>query len=268
MRRFFSSTWGILTFALILAFALIVTDKFGLLAPLRNVISGTLNPVQTIYTRLAKGADNFGEFFGSRRRLAEENRRLTDQLEVLSTENTELRQHIDDLAILREEREFLSEATYTSIDAHVIGRGVLPSPRIILINRGASHGVRPGFAVITRRGVLVGKVVEVTAGSAKVLAITDPKSSVAVTVLNPQKSLGIVRGSHNILAELSRIPQDDVLAIGDMVITSGTEEGIPPRLVVGTVDQIHKTDGELFQGATVVPVVEIDALSVVAVVFP
>lgn len=266
MRRFFTSIWGVIVVAVVLIILLIASDRFRFLGSVRNSLSGSLSPIQLTYQRLIKGAQNVGDFFASRKRLSQENEQLSLRIENLLSENAGLHQQLKDINILRSEEEFLSEKSFSTIDARVIGTSIIPFPRVLIVNRGVKHGVRVGAAVITGMGVFVGRIIEVGSITSKVLTLTDPQSSLAVTVQNEQESMGIVKGSHNISLDLSRIPQNDALKAGDLIVTSGTEEGIPSELVIGSVDQVTTVQGELFQSAIVTPAADLDSLSVVAII--
>ena len=59
---------------------------------------------------------------------------------------------------------------------------------------------------------------------------------------------------------MEKIPQEDKLDVGDVVITSDLGGVFPEGLVVGTVSQVRRRDGDLFQEAVVEPAVEMSRL--------
>lgn len=54
--------------------------------------------------------------------------------------------------------------------------------------------------------------------------------------------------------------------MGDLVLTSGLGGGYPPDLIVGQVVNIRSRDFDLFQQATVQPVVDFNGLEFVLVI--
>ena len=60
---------------------------------------------------------------------------------------------------------------------------------------------------------------------------------------------------------LDLIPQDVDIEIGDLVLTSGLGGGYPPDLIVGQVVNVRSRDFDLFQQATVQPVVDFNHLA-------
>jgi rod shape-determining protein MreC len=62
------------------------------------------------------------------------------------------------------------------------------------------------------------------------------------------------------------IPQDASLETGDLVLTSGLGGGYPPDLIVGQVVNIRSREYDLFQQATIQPVVDFNRLQIVLVI--
>ena len=62
------------------------------------------------------------------------------------------------------------------------------------------------------------------------------------------------------------IPQDAVVDAGDLVLTSGLGGGYPPDLIIGQVVNIRSRDYDLFQQATIQPVVDFNRLQIVLVI--
>jgi rod shape-determining protein MreC len=142
-----------------------------------------------------------------------------------------------------------------------------PNPFVgsFTIDKGEQDGVRSGMAVATSRG-LVGRVLRATDASAKVLMIADANSAVTARV-QATGATGVVRGrvdsklgtdEPKLLME--KIAHDDRLFVGDIVITSDLGGMFPDGLMVGTVTQVRRRDGDLFQEALVEPAVEISRL--------
>ncbi|HXF85449.1 MAG TPA: rod shape-determining protein MreC, partial [Anaerolineales bacterium] len=134
----------------------------------------------------------------------------------------------------------------------------------VIINRGTNDGILRGMPVVTDQG-LVGRVDAVIADAARVQLITDAASNVNVRLQNAgveASLIGTVTG--DLLLDL--IPQDVVVEPGDLVLTSGLGGGYPPDLIVGQVVNVRARDFDLFQSATVQPVVDFNRLQIVLVI--
>jgi rod shape-determining protein MreC len=142
-----------------------------------------------------------------------------------------------------------------------------PNPFVgsFTVDKGEDDGVRVGVTVATSRG-LVGRVIRSATSTAKVLLITDTNSAVTGRVQSTGAT-GVVRGRADarLPAEdakllMEKIPQEDRLQGGDVVITSDLGGLFPEGLVVGTVVQVRRRDGDLFQEALLEPAVEMSRL--------
>jgi len=146
----------------------------------------------------------------------------------------------------------------------VIGRDPSPFLHYVIINRGSNEGILRGMPVVTDQG-LVGRVDAVLADAARVQLITDPASSVNVRLQNAETEASLV-GSVTGDVTLDLIPQDIRIEVGDLTLTSGLGGGYPPDLIIGQVVNIRSRDFDLFQHATVQPVVDFNRLEIVLVI--
>ncbi len=138
----------------------------------------------------------------------------------------------------------------------------------LLIGRGQKDGLAPGYAVVARSGVLVGKISRVYEDMAAVLLITDGQSTVAARPAGASEVQAIVRGKLGVSLIMELIPQDTALAAGDLVVTSALEENTPPGLVVGRVASVLYREGELFKRANLEPMLANINLRSVGVIVP
>jgi rod shape-determining protein MreC len=65
---------------------------------------------------------------------------------------------------------------------------------------------------------------------------------------------------------LDMIPLDANLQAGDLVLTSGLGGIYPPNLLIGQVTGVRRLEAELFQTASVQPVVDFTQLKIVLVI--
>ena len=171
--------------------------------------------------------------------------KFKDELVRLRLENNELKKwryvaeslHSQNIA-LRDLHSFVPLPTIKSITGRIISYSDSAFARSILINVGSKNGARLGQAVMSSFA-LVGVLVEVADEYSRVLLVTDLNSQIPVKIQNNGVS-GILIGDNSRTAKLFFLPQESVLAEGQIVITSGRGGVLPPDLPIGLV---KKTEG-------------------------
>jgi rod shape-determining protein MreC len=169
---------------------------------------------------------------------------------------------------LRELASFLKESGYDRVGARVIARSTDPRTASILIDRGAKDGLELGQAVVADEGFFVGKIIALTDRVATVLLASDPESRVAAAKAGERKLIGLVQGEGNGVARLSLVPQTVELKRDDVIVTAGTEEKIPPNLVVALVNEPEGKETDPFKTASLEPVLQAGQLDLVVVLRP
>ncbi len=200
-------------------------------------------------------------------RLREENKRYRDAYIGSQTAQAELEQLKDQFAYI----EGPSFPTgYDAVPTAVIARPASIFAQQVTIAAGSSDGVRTDDPVVTDVG-LVGLVTEVASNAAQVQLLTDQDSHVSARVLGGS-AFGIVeRGpSDGSTLVLNRVPKDEVVEEGDIVITSGWRVGgltslYPRGIAIGKVSGVSRRDVDLYTRIQVTPFVDFDALEHVIV---
>lgn len=163
---------------------------------------------------------------------------------------------------------------YRYLIAQVVGSSSNPLDKTIRINLGERDGIKPEMAVTTTDG-LVGLISRVSEFTSTVEPITglDAESpqgvQVAATIFGKEKqSFGIIDAydSANGTFQMTKIDENDPMAIGDTVITSGLGNVFPRGIVIGTVTNRQVGDYGLTQKATIEPAAKFDHLREVFVV--
>jgi rod shape-determining protein MreC len=180
----------------------------------------------------------------------------TANIKILQDENIELRNQLN----------FFTTQKFVHVGAEVIGRNIEPLGSTLIINRGAKDGLKDGNAVVISNGILIGKVAKVEEESSLVRLLNDNQSKVAATILNHEKSLGVIEGGFGISVRMNFIPQQEDVRVGDMIITSGLEQGMPRGLLIGNVAAIEKEAYEPFQTATLSPAASLSSVAFVSVI--
>jgi rod shape-determining protein MreC len=237
----------------------------GYLTPVSRLALSPFVGAQTwLYTRYTA----VREFFNTPRDvtlLTQRNAELEAEISNLQAQIITLQQQNADLEVLSALLDFAQAHPQNEyLTSAVIGRDPSPFLHYILINRGSDDGLRRGMPAVTSQG-LVGRVAAVTAGAARIQLITDPGSAINVR-LNPSGAEALLTGSLTGELDLQEIPQDTEVQLGDLVLTSGLGGNYPPDILIGQVTGVRQRPVELFQSASVQPVVDFSELKIVLVI--
>jgi len=190
---------------------------------------------------------------------------LEAQRNAFAVESAELTRLQEENTILREQLGFIERRQLQAVSAAIVQRTAGPTAAEFVIDRGGEDGVVVGSPVIVSDGLLIGKVSGITAASATVTLLTDPASATAVTLLNETRTIGLAEGITGTLIAVQYIPNEERIAVNDLVVTSGLEEGMPSGLIVGVVNAVESDPTAPFQSAIVEPLVDVRRYHMVSV---
>ncbi|MGB6421193.1 MAG: rod shape-determining protein MreC, partial [Anaerolineales bacterium] len=183
----------------------------------------------------------------------------------LQTEIIVLKQQISETRVLSALVDFARvQPENRYLAATAIGRDPSPFLEYVIINRGSDDGLRRGMPVVTQQG-LIGRVAAVTADAARVQLITDPASTINVK-LEPSGAQAVIRGEVSGEISLAMIPQSAPVEIGDLILTSGLGGNYPANILIGQVTGVRRRETDLFQSASVQPVVDFNQLEIVLII--
>lgn len=197
-------------------------------------------------------------------RLAE----LESQIQATAVDHAELERLRDENLQLRDQLGFASRTSFRTLSAAIVSRSIGPDASAFVIDHGSDDGIIVGAPAISGDGIMVGKVVAVTASSATVRVISDRDSATAVTLLNGTRTIGVVQGMSGALLSLEFIPQDERVSVNDIVVTSGLETNVPSGLLIGIVNSVETNPNAPFQQAVIEPLADVRRMSVVTIVLP
>jgi rod shape-determining protein MreC len=178
---------------------------------------------------------------------------------------------------LREQLRYIDGPRFPSdfdpVVAEVTGRPAGAFTQAIVIAAGSDEGVRLNDPVVSADG-LVGLVTRVTPDLARVQLLTDEEAAASAIDLRTGAT-GIVRharGTRETLV-LDRVRKQDVIRVGDQVVTAGWRAGAlsslyPKGIPIGRVTSWGLTDTDLFQQVQVDPYVDFGSLDAVIVLVP
>lgn len=193
-----------------------------------------------------------------------ENKQLRESVKILNGRLLEAGEAVLANERLKKLLELKSSLHAPALAAAVIGEDGSPWFKSIVIDRGAADGLREGMPVVASDGV-VGQVVKVSAGSSRVLLLTDHASGIAGTV-ERSRARGVVKGKGGGRCALDFTLHEEDVKVGDTVITSGIGGVFPKGLPVGEVTMVKKGEYGIFQTVEVRPRVNISRLEEVLVI--
>lgn len=158
----------------------------------------------------------------------EENKILHEKL------NFELSKNYNSEYILEENKRLKSTIEeLDTVSSEVVGKVLVdkksPFLRSVIVNRGSKDGIELGMAVIDKT-YLIGKVVEVSFTTSRVLLLSDLNSKVPVDIM-PNNIQSILSGTGNDNAIIQYTRQQELIENDAIVFTSGAgglfKSGIP-----------------------------------------
>lgn len=190
-----------------------------------------------------------------------ENRRLDAEAARLRIENYFLQQELLRFKNRTELDAFMVSSRSEMLLATVVAFSPSRSAKEIFLDRGRSHGVKPGMAVVTPTGI-VGKVAAAYGSSSLVVLITDSGSGAGV-VLGQSGEPAVLDGTNASTCELSHVGPHVRVKPGEFVYTSGLDGVYPLGLPVGRVTSVGP--GAETRSITVRPLAPLDRLGQVLV---
>lgn len=241
--------------------------RFGYLEKVRYGLGFVTTPIYWVADTPTRISFWFEDVFVSRTDLLEENARLREELlvaqrelqlmESLASENSRLRR-------LRESGEVIDGEV---MPAEIINVSPNPYSKRVLINRGASHGVFVGQALLDANG-LMGQVDEVLPFTSWVLLITDANHVTPVEV-NRNGERALARGSRSTASELELqfVTQTQDMLAGDLLVSSGMGQVFPKNYPVAEVISVFTDPGQDFATVKARPLAQIASTRHVMLVF-
>jgi len=251
-RRFFGRKFFIVSVVTIVAVCMIVFGNPAFFSPVRYGVAMVLAPFQKITFLFSEKILSGVRLLSSIGNLKEENERLERENAALRAEKAALQDVKNENKQLRDQIQLLPRETFSLIAAEVIAPDPLGQGNWMTINRGTRHGVTTGAPVIVSGRILMGRVHEVFAASARVMLTTHPESVVNATV-SDTGAQGIVRGHYGLGLTFDMALQTDSIPVGSTVVTSHIGDALPQGLSLGIVQEVHPSEDRLFQQATLTP---------------
>lgn len=234
-----------LFFALIALALLMADSRLRTLGMVRQAIGTALYPLQIVAMLPRDAFFATTDYFSSLTRLQEDNARMREQQVLNSQQLQQNAQLLAENAHLRKLLEASERVQIKTLMSEILYDARDPFSRKIILDRGQSHGIRPGQPVIDDLGV-IGQVTRVFPFTSEVTLVTDKDQAIPVQVLRSGvRSVAYGRGQSGVL-ELRFMPSNADIRKGDVLTTSGIDGVYPSGLAVATVATVDAQTSDAF----------------------
>lgn len=242
--------------------------KDGLMNPIRNTIGYVLVPLQSGVNRVGYGLYEELEDHRTLKAVQEENKRLNEQIDLLTEENNRLAQNEGELSRLRDlyalDQDYLQ---YEKVAARVIAKDSENWFQVFRIDKGSQDGIRVDQNVMANGG-LVGIVTDVGLNYATVRSIIDDESRVSAMCLQ-SSSTCIVAGDLTLYQQgrlrITDMQKNATIQDGDRIVTSNISSKFMPGILVGYAVDIRDDEKKLMKTGYLIPAADFDDLTEVLV---
>lgn len=249
---------------------LVFLHGVGILRPMENLLLNVFGPVNSRFYSWGNAFNRSYQERTTQASLSVKVDELTKEVARLTVENSQNKELADENIKLRSQLKFLADNNFKAVAAEIISRESLSEGtgegQDLIINKGANSGVAVGQGVVNEEGLIVGKVIEVKETAAKICLTTSSECKLAAAIQNSAKTQGITDGDLGLTIKMNYIPQLEQIAVGDTVITSGLGAKIPRGLVIGKIIEIRNESNEVWQDATIEPLINLNNLTVVTII--
>ena len=260
-EHFFSrgpSALARLTFFSLVAIAIMIADhRFQALAFVRLGVSIVLTPIEQMLMLPGSLIQRTAQYLSDQSRLIAENAALKAQILELSAGHQQTQ-------LIRAEGKYL--ATLSDANKRLGDRGMVaeiirdarnPFVRKVIIDKGSSHGLKPGLAVIDGVGV-IGQLTAIGVMTSEVTLSTEKDQSIPVLGLRSGlRAIAVGRGREGTI-DIPFIPVGADIQAGDALVTSGIDGTYPAGLAVATVTNVDRNPAFQFAKVTAIPVAGTD----------
>ncbi len=256
---------------LVVSLILLAFSSNPFVVDLQRGMSFAFRPILGAIDGVARDVGSIGSAIAEIDHLRVDNEALRNENDRLRIENgaaQEIKRENELLTALLQTRNGFE---YRTVATTVIGRESSEVRRIVIVDRGSSDGLATGDVVVAAGGALAGRVLDVSADSARVLLVTDTTSTV-IGQLMSSGATGEVVGQLGGALVMQNVDSTIKVDIGDEVVTAGLElqggvrSPFPKGLLIGRVVDIARNPLEVVQTVYLEPAAPLDRLEYALVV--
>ena len=244
------------------------SDKVG--GPFKTVANVTVIPLQQGMNQIGGWMGDMKDNFSTMKQLKSENKKLREQVDALTTENNYLQEERYEFERLQELYKLdQNYAEYEKTAAHVIGKDAGNWFGTFTIDKGSKDGIEVNMNVLAGSG-LVGIVTDVGPTWAKVRSIIDDSSNISAMAISTSDTC-IVSGDMALMGTgqiaFSQMENNDnVVAVGDQIVTSYISDKYLQGILIGSVSQVNVDSNNLTRSGYITPAVDFKNIQEVLVI--
>jgi rod shape-determining protein MreC len=229
-----------LMFCSALAIFLMVADtRFKVTQPLRSVLATVLLPVQRTLLVPVDAWNASQNYIRGLEAAVAAQEAAQRELAMQAERSVRMDQLVQENARLRALLELRPGLQVRSQSAEVLYEAPDPYTRKVVIDRGATQGVRLGSPVVNEHGVL-GQVTRVYPLSAEITLLNDKDAAIPVLNTRTQQRSAAFGNSDGDGMELRFLSGNADVQIGDVLTTSGVDGVYPPGMPVAKVVRVAR----------------------------
>jgi rod shape-determining protein MreC len=241
-----------------LSLALLVIDaRFRYAEGMRGWFALAAYPLQRAATAPIEIAGRIGDYFSTQTRLIADNAELRSKALAYSRDAQRYQAAHAEAEELRRAIGATDRLDVRAVPAEVIYAGRDPYAQKLFIDRGATHGVRPGSPVADEAGV-VGQVTRVHPLLSEVTLLTNPDQAIPVQVVRNGLRAVAFGGGASGMVELRFLSANAEIQNGDRLVTSGIDGTYPAGLPVASVVRIERDAEHTFAHVVCKPAAGVD----------
>jgi rod shape-determining protein MreC len=237
-----------------LSLALLVLDaRFQYGQGVRAMLSLVAYPLQLVATAPIDLVQGIGGYFSNQSQLIEDNEQLRSKALGYARDAQRYQSAEAEAAQLRRLIGATERLGMRTQPAEVLYAGRDPYSQKVFIDRGSTHGVRPGSPVADEAGI-VGQVTRVHPLLSEVTLITDRDQATPVQVVrNGLRAVAFGGGASGML-ELRFMAAIAEIQEGDRLVTSGIDGTYPSGLPVANVVKVERDPEQGFAHVVCKPI--------------
>ena len=259
---------GLSAFCVLMMLLSSFSDKVG--GPFRALANVTVIPLQQGINQIGGWRGAMEDNCATLKQRQDENKKLQEQIDALTTENNYLQEERYEYERLQELYKLdQNYADYEKTAAHVIGKDSGNWFSTFTIDKGSNDGIAVDMNVLAGSG-LVGIVTEVGPTWAKVRSIIDDSNNVSGMVLSTSDTC-IVSGDLSLMStgqiSFDRMENNDhAVSVGDQIVTSYISDKYLQGILIGSVSEINVDSNNLTRSGYITPAVDFRNIQEVLVI--
>jgi rod shape-determining protein MreC len=249
-----------LIFILLIAISifLLFSSSSSAVITFKKMGESVLYPFQFVFFSTSQFFQNTFNSISELKKSQEEIKNLRNELEQYKQIVINFNELNNEIINLKQILQLKQEISYNSTACEVVARDPKSLFDVLIINKGSNDGIKENMPVISYssgKRTLVGKVVEVTPFSSKVLTLQNPILNVG-SIISSSRSHVVIQGSNKStgIAKLLYLPKDFYIQPNDpnLVYTSGDSLLFPAGIEIGQIIKIYQSKRyEIFNEADV-----------------